>query len=302
MRNSKIHNSAGRANADLLVADDEVLFDEAIVDCLSPLPSAPGVFERLHKLENERQAAYNQMHRMVADIGALKDGQGHWVREIEMVRSDAMYRLALLAEFRSGGGSAKVLRIGVMSALLAHALGGDDLFCEQMQAAAPLHDVGEISLPDNIFSAPILTEMERELMRSHCRIGHSLLVDSCSAGISLAGDIALGHHERFDGGGYPNRLSGDAIPLASRIVAVVDCFDALTIKRPFRPPYSIATASEMVMAGSGAQFDPAVIAGFRRINESVLIARRALDESKLRQDGMQWLGKPPEPGFWKRFL
>lgn len=290
------------ANSDLLVADDEVILDESIVDVLAPLPTAPGVLERLQRLECERQAAFSQMHRMVADIGALKSGQDHRVRESELARADTMYRLALVTEYRSGGSPAKVLRIGVMSALLASAMGCDEVFCDQIQAAAPLHDIGEIALPDALFSALMLNEMERELMRSHCRLGHSLLADSRTPEIAMAASIALSHHERFDGDGYPNRLVGEHIPLASRIVALVDCFDALTMQRSFRPPYSIATASEMVMAGSGTQFDPGVVEVFRRIGDGILMTRRALDEKKLRPEGMKWLGKPPEPGFWKRFL
>lgn len=302
MQNAKIESEMRFAGSELLVTDDEVVIDEAIVDSLAPLPEAPSVLERLSQLESERQGAYSQMHRMVADIGALKSGQDRWVREMEMAQCDALYRLALVAEFRSGGGAAKVLRIGVMSALLASALGCEESFCDRIQVAAPLHDIGEISLPDNLFSTPELSEMERDLMRNHCRFGQFLLADSRSPDIALAAEIALTHHERFDGDGYPCRLSGKDIPLASRIVAVVDCFDALTMKRPFRSPYSINSAMEIVMAGSGTQFDPAVVEVFRRISKTLATTREILDESKLRPGGMEWLRKPPEPGFWKKFL
>lgn len=284
------------------VPETEVVLDEETVASLPPLPAAPGLMERMRTLEVERRAAYGQMHRMVADIGALKSGQARWARESERVQSDAMYRLALLAEFRSGGGSGKVLRIGVMSALLANALGCEEHFCDRLQVAAPLHDVGEIALPDSLFSAPVLSDMERELMRGHCRVGASLLADSLSPEIGLAAEIALAHHERYNGSGYPNRLAGADIPLAARIVAVVDCFDALTMQRPFRAAHSAATAAEMVMAGSGVQFDPAVIEVFRRISEALLLVRWVLDDKNLRPEGMKWLGKPPEPGFWKRFF
>lgn len=299
---SKSGDLSWAANNDLLVADDEVVIDESIVDSLAPVPTAPGILERLQRLEGERLAAFGQMHRMVADIGALKSGRDMQLRESETARADVLYRLALVAEYRSGGSSAKVLRIGVMSALLASEMGCDEAFCDQIQAAAPLHDIGEIAFPDTLFSALMLNDMERELMRSHCRVGHSLLAGSRTPEIVMAAEIALSHHERYDGEGYPDRLSGDSIPLVARIVALVDCFDALTMKRPFRQPYSIATASEMVMAGSGTQFDPAVVEVFRRINDGLLMTRRALDEKKLRAEGMKWLGKPPEPGFWKRFL
>lgn len=285
-----------------LMADAVVIMDDASIPLAPPSLEAPGVMERLRTLESERRAAYHQMHRMVADIGALKSGHERWARELEMVQSDALYRLALLAEYRSGGSSAKVLRVGVMSALIAHAMDCDEHFCECLQVAAPLHDVGEIALPDSIFNRPELSEMERAMMQNHCRVGHSLLAESLSPEIQMAAEIALTHHERFNGNGYPNHLAGEEIPLASRIVGVVDSFDALTAKRPYRQAYTPAIASQMILAGNGTLFDPRVIEAFRQINEALLTVRWVLDESNLRPEGMKWLGKAPEPGFWKRFL
>lgn len=280
----------------------EVTIDDATTPVAPAMPESPGLHERLLALENERTAAFSQMHRMVADLGALKQGHDRWIREMERAQHDAMFRLALLAEYRAGGTSGKVLRMGVMSAMLGHALGCDEQFCERLQVAAPLLDIGEIGLPDSLFSGAVLNEIERELMRSHCRLGHALLADSPSPEIRLAATIALGHHERFNGGGYPGRLSGQDIPLACRIVAVIDSFDALTQRRSFREAYSMATAAEMVMAGSGAQFDPTVIEAFRRISEALLLVRWLLDEASPHPEGKRWLGKAPEPGLWKRFL
>lgn len=286
-----------------LIPDAEVfLDDDGSLSLLSAMPPTPGLGERLRRLESERQEAYSQMHRMVADIGSLRRGHDRWVRDLERVQTDAYFRLALVAEHRSGGGAAKVLRIGVMSALVAHAMDCEAHFCECLQAAAPLHDIGEIALPDVLLNAPVLSSIERELMRSHCRAGHALLVDSPGAEIAMAADIALTHHERFDGGGYPNHLAGEAIPLAGRIVAVVDCFDALTLKRPYRAAYLPAVAAEMVLAANGSQFDPAVIEAFRRVLESIQLVRWVLDDNNPRPEAARWLGKPPESGLWRRFL
>lgn len=295
-------HTVNQENALDLVADIEVVIDETSIEGLAPLPTPPGVLERLQKLEGERREAYSQMHRMVADIGTLKTGHERSVRELELLQSDALYRLALLAEFRNGGGSAKVLRIGVMSALLAQALGCDEAFCDRLQAAAPLLDVGEIALPDSLFYAPVLSDIERELMRSHCRLGASLLANSLSQEIALAAEVALSHHEHFNGRGYPNRLAGNDIPLSGRIVAVVDCFDALTMKRPFRAAHSPASAATQIMAGSGGQFDPAVIEVFRQIHDKLIEVRSQLDESVLAAENRTWLNTPPEPGFWRKFL
>lgn len=276
------------------------LGDETVAAAPLPTP-APGLQERLRALESERQAAYSQMHRVVADLGTLKRGHERRGRELARAQTDALFRLALLAEYRAGGTSGKVLRMGVMSALLAHAMGCDDALCERLQVAAPLLDIGEIGLPDSLFAEAILSDAQRELMYSHCRLGHALLADAQSPEINLAATIALGHHERFNGGGYPNRLAGDDIPLACRIVAVIDCFDALTLNRPFRDAYPMVAAAERVMAGSGTQFDPQVIAAFRQINESLFLARWVLDEASPHPEGGQWLGKPPEAGLWQRF-
>lgn len=285
-----------------LIPDAEVYLDDASLCLLPDLPQMPGMMERLRILENERREAYSQMHRMVADIGSLRQGHDRWVRDLELVHVDAFFRMALVAECRSGGGAAKVLRIGIMSAMLAHTLGCEAHICERLQAAAPLHDIGEITLPDAILNAPTLTDMERELMRSHCRAGHALLFDSPGAEIAMAAEIALSHHERFDGGGYPNRVAGDEIPLVGRIVAVIDCFDALTVKRPYRPAYQPAVAADMIMAASGSQFDPAVIEAFRGALDAIQLVRWVFDENNRRPEAARWLGRPPECGLWRRFL
>lgn len=295
MQNSTIANGSP-------LTDTVVVMDDASLPKVPATPAAPDVMDRLRSLENERRAAFHQMHRMVADIGVLRSGQDRWAREVELVQSDAMYRLALLAEYRSGGSSGTVLRMGVMSALVADALGCDEHYCERLQAAAPLHDVGEIALPDSLFGKLELNEMERELMRSHCRTGHALLAESRSPEIQMAAEIALTHHERFNGSGYPSRLVGDDIPLASRIVSVVDSFEALTSRRPYRPAHAPGGAAEMIMAGSGALYDPRIIEVFRQVSEALLAVRWVLDEKNLHPEGMQWLGRAPEPGFWKRFL
>jgi response regulator RpfG family c-di-GMP phosphodiesterase len=280
----------------------EVTLDDATALAAPALPQTPGLQERLRALESERQAAFSQMHRMAADLGALKQGRDRWRQEMAQVQGDALFRLALIAEYRAGGTSGKVLRMGVMSAMLAHAMACDEEFCERLQMAAPLLDIGEIGLPDSLFASAALSDIERELMRSHCRLGHALLADSASPEINLAATIALGHHEHFNGSGYPGRLSGQGIPLACRIVAVIDCFDALTQNRPFRDAHTLANAAEMVMAGSGVQFDPAVIEAFRRISEALLLVRWLLDEASPHPEGRRWLGRAPEPGLWRRFL
>ena len=285
-----------------LLVSDRVVLDDSMTEMLAPLQPPPGVRERLRTLEDERQQAVSQMHRMVVDIRALKDGHQRWARELDAAQADTMYRLALVVEDRNGGTPSKILRIGLMSAILAHAMGCEESFCDEIQLAAPLHDIGEIALPDRILEAPVLGDIERELMRNHCRLGHALLVDSVVPELRLAAEIALNHHERFNGRGYPNRLQGDEIPLAARIVALIDCFDALTLKRPYREAYPAAVAVQMVLAGTGAQFDPVLVEVFRRISESIVAVRWLFDDAQPRPEARKWLGGPPERGLWKRFV
>lgn len=293
--------SDGVMNGDVHLAD-QVVLDDSTLQELPAIPEVPGVRDRLQALEQERRAAFNQMHRMVADIGALRTGQERWIRELDSARIDVLYRLSLVAEYRMGGApAAKILRMGIMSAILANALGCDEAFCECLQLAAPLLDIGEIALPDALLNSPTMNDIERDLMRGHCHLGHSLLAGSAAPELRMAAEIALSHHERFDGSGYPHHLSGEGIPLAGRIVAVIDCFDALTLRRPYRAAHTPAKAVEMVLSGTGTQFDPAIVEAFRLVSEALLQVRWTFDDVNPRPEGEKWLGRPPEHGLWRRF-
>jgi putative two-component system response regulator len=282
--------------------DTEVCLDDTTLAHLPVLPPEQPIGERLRLLELERRAAYSQMHRMMGDIGTLKYRHERSVRDMELAQVDAMYRLALLAEYRNGSSSAKVLRIGVMAALVANALGCSGEFCERLQMAAPLHDVGEIGVPDSILWEPVYGEIELQQMRHHCQLGAALLGNSEVPELQMAAEIARCHHERYDGGGYPAGKRGDAIPLAARIVAVVDCFDALTCDRPDREARPIRAAIALVLAGSGEQFDPKVTRAFLKVSELLGVVRQVLDESAMGNEARQWLEKPPAPGFWRGFV
>ena len=135
----------------------------------------------------------------------------------------------------------------------------------QLLAAAPLHDIGKVAVPDEVLGKDgSFTEEERRLMRRHTTVGYELLRHEPSAVMQLAAEIALSHHEHWDGTGYPLGLSGQQIPISARIVAVADVFDALTTIKPFRQDWLMQRARDVIVSDAGGQFDPAVVDAFVR--------------------------------------
>lgn len=170
--------------------------------------------------------------------------------------------LGHVIELRDYDIAAHVARVGELAADLAAAAGLDASYCTRIRAAAPLHDIGKLAVPDSILLKPgPLSDAEWEIMRAHAAIGWSVLRRSSSPTIRLAAVIAYTHHERCDGLGYPRRLAGDAIPLPGRLVAVCDAFDALTNVRPYRPALTNDAALERMLDSPG-QFDPRLLALF----------------------------------------
>jgi HD-GYP domain-containing protein (c-di-GMP phosphodiesterase class II) len=157
--------------------------------------------------------------------------------------------------------------VGELAATLAARLGGDDEFVAHIRLAAPLHDVGKLGVPDAILlKRGRLTDDERSVMETHTTKGAAILAGSAFPVLGLAEQIALTHHERWDGTGYPARLGGDAIPVAGRIVAVADVFDALTHARPYKPAWPIERAVAEIVSGGGTQFDPHVVRAFEELH------------------------------------
>jgi putative two-component system response regulator len=184
-------------------------------------------------------------------------------REVEESRLEVLDRLALAAEYRDDLTGAHTRRVATTAAALGRRLGLDGDTVRLLELAAPLHDIGKIGVPDAVLRKNgVLDRDERAVMRRHTLIGARMLASSDSPVLKLAEDIALRHHERWDGAGYPEGLSAYQIPLAARIVAVADVFDALCCSRPYKPPWSIDKAVHEVIAGSASQFDPDVVQAF----------------------------------------
>jgi response regulator RpfG family c-di-GMP phosphodiesterase len=195
-------------------------------------------------------------------------------REIETI-----VRLTRAAEFRDDVTGMHVIRVGHMCAALARNIGLPDEECKMLLLAAPMHDIGKVATPDGILLKPgKLTVEEFDIMKRHTTIGYEILKDSESPMLQCAAEIALTHHERFDGTGYPRALSGSSIPLSGRLCSIVDVFDALTSKRPYKEAWSFERALAMIESESGTQFDPDVNAAFcNSLDEILAIKKRFSD-------------------------
>lgn len=178
-------------------------------------------------------------------------------RELFQARVEMLERLAVTAELRDDSTGEHSYRVGKLAALLAQEYGCDSDTCFMIEMAARLHDVGKIGVPDAILLKPDkLNAAEQEVMRSHSTVGAELLSKSNIPHMQMAEEIARHHHEWWDGSGYPSRISGTAIPLAARITALADVFDALTHKRPYKPAWSVDSAMTEIARLKGRQFEP----------------------------------------------
>ncbi|MFB2550012.1 HD domain-containing phosphohydrolase [Ensifer soli] len=186
-------------------------------------------------------------------------------RDLAAREEEMIWRLARAIEFRDGHTGDHVSRVAEISRLIAEALGHDAHFCRMVYLAAPLHDVGKIGIPDGILNKPgRLTADEFARMREHVAIGERILDRGSSELVRVAARIVAGHHEKWDGSGYPRGLAGSAIPIEGRIVAVADVFEALSSERPYKAAWPLTKAAAEVVAGSGSHFDPACVAAFCR--------------------------------------
>ena len=189
--------------------------------------------------------------------------------ELEDARLEILDRLARAAEFRDDDTGQHTQRVGQLAARLAQVLGQSEDEVELMRRAAPLHDVGKIGVPDRVLlKAGRLNQDEIALMQRHTVIGGAILSGSTVPLLALGREIAVSHHERWDGTGYPYGAAGVEIPLPGRIVAVADVFDALTHGRPYKNAWSVAQAHAEIAQERGRQFDPDVVDAFLSIGRS----------------------------------
>lgn len=215
---------------------------------------------RRRNLEMENRAHRTKLQTLVrVRTDELREAVGRVQRaenELRSSREETIERLSIAAEFRDNETIRHIKRISGYCEILARAVGYDPEQCEMIRIASQLHDVGKIGIPDHILlkQGP-LSEQERETMKQHTEIGYRILAGSSSEVLTIAASIALTHHERFDGGGYPRRLSGESIPVEGRIMAVADVFDGLTSRRSYKDPVPMHEALTLIQAEADAQLD-----------------------------------------------
>jgi putative two-component system response regulator len=209
--------------------------------------------------ENSRQ----QTESLQLRTSELEEMVRKRTSDLEAYQIETLERLAILGEFRDTDTGEHTVRVGDMCGRLAKTMGLDQEYCDRLQVAARLHDIGKVGIPDSILLKPgPLTADEFEIMKTHTTIGALILSGSSSPLVQIAEEVALNHHERWDGGGYPNGHHGDAIPLSGRICTVADVFDALTSERPYKRAWALDEAVRYIARAAGTQFDPAIVDAF----------------------------------------
>jgi putative two-component system response regulator len=197
-------------------------------------------------------------------------------QELEEARLEILVRLARAAEFRDDQTGQHTMRVGQLARQIGELLGLPTEACELIGRAAPLHDIGKIGIPDSVLLKPDRLDAEElAIIRTHTVIGANILAGSRYPLLQLAEEIALCHHERWDGGGYPRGLAADAIPLSGRIVAVADVFDSLSHERPYKRAWTKAETLAEISAQAGSQFDAAVVDALLRITGMGRVRRTA---------------------------
>lgn len=251
------------------------------------------------RLRLENRAYRRDLERLVRERTgqleeALKNVRGANVA-LERAYRESIYRLAAAAEYRDEETGNHIRRIGLFSQMIAQELECDAEYLSLVLLASPMHDMGKIGIRDSILLKPgRLTPEEFEEMKAHTVIGARILANSESPLMRLAETIALTHHERFDGSGYPRALAGEDIPLAGRIVALADVFDALTSRRVYKPAYSVEKALHIIREESPGHFDPAVLAAFEGTLGDILIVRQEFEDGVDRVDAPRDTRLEPE--------
>jgi putative two-component system response regulator len=195
-------------------------------------------------------------------------------QQLKQAARELAVRLASAIEMHNPEAERHLTGVASIAALLASKLGFETNRVALLRAATPMHDIGTVAIPDGVLhKRDRLTDSERERMRDHTTIGYELLIDSETELLRMAGSIALTHHERFDGSGYPHGLRGEEIPIEGRIVAVADAFDALLSDRHHRPAFTVEEAKQLIARRRGSQFDPEVVDALLDSIDEVLALR-----------------------------
>ncbi len=224
----------------------------------------------------------HQQYKIISD-------RSHWLErrvaeatsEIRLRERETLIRLARAGEYRDEETGNHVIRMAKYSRVIAEEIGFSKDQADIIEMAAPMHDIGKIGIRDDILLKPgKLTSEEFEIMKSHTTIGYDILKDSPSQFLKMGSTIALGHHEKFDGTGYPYGKAGEEIPLEARIVAIADVYDALVSERPYKHAWSTQATLDYMSSQSGKHFDPDCLNAFRAQLDTILKIQGMLPDQK----------------------
>jgi len=214
-----------------------------------------------------------------SEVAKRTEDLKHALERVKAASLETIYRLSMAAEFRDEATGAHIKRMSLYAAAIARRMGMDDNTVDIILNAVPMHDLGKIGIPDRILLKPAKLEpLEWEIMKQHTVIGATILKGSDAEFIKLGESIALCHHEKWDGSGYPNGLKGIEIPIAGRITAIADVFDALTSKRPYKEPFTVEASLVVIGEGRGTHFDPDVCDAFFAIQDEILAIKKQHDD------------------------
>lgn len=210
---------------------------------------------------------------------ALEDRVAQRTRELTETRLEIIRRLGRAAEFKDNETGLHVIRMSHYSRLIANELGHGEEWTDLIFNAAPMHDIGKIGIPDRILLKPgKLDGDEWEIMKKHAEFGGDIIGEHDSPLLKLSKEIALSHHEKWDGSGYPGGLKGEDIPLSGRVIAIADVFDALTTERPYKKAWSVEDALSLIKDNSGSHFDPGLVPVFLDVLDEVLMIKTKYGE------------------------
>jgi putative two-component system response regulator len=252
------------------IADEKLGFELGAVDYITKPVSPPIVQARTRT----HLALYDQNRELASQVD-------NHTKELNYTRLEIIRRLGRAAEYKDNETGFHVIRMSHYSRLIAKAHGSNPAWVDLVFNASPMHDVGKIGIPDKVLLKPgKLDEGEWELMKRHSEFGAKIIGNHASPLLQMSRTIALTHHEKWDGSGYPQGLAGKEIPLEGRIVAIADVFDALTSERPYKKAWSVEDAVTLIDDNSGSHFDPSLVLLFHEVLPEILgFKEKYADES-----------------------
>lgn len=256
-------------------------FDNGARDYVTKPFDANELLSRVRNLL-EVQMAHKFMHHQNE---ILEQKVRERTQALHDTRLQVVRRLGMAAEYRDNETGLHIIRMSKMAVIIAKAAGMNDDQCDLLLNAAPMHDIGKIGIPDNILLKPGAFEPhEWSIMQTHANIGAEILSGDDSDLMMMAHDIALNHHEKWNGKGYPNGRKGEEIPLVGRVTALADVFDALTSKRPYKEAWSTEKAVDLIKKERGQHFDPTLVDVFLEVLPEIIATREKYAEPDSESD------------------